>query len=100
MFSGPNAPVGHGSLTAGLGWTADYIAKWILKIAEEDIKWVDVKEDVTQEFNAYGDQIMQTLIWSSPCKSWYKNSNDDDDMGNGRIKQEFQSGADLTWFMD
>lgn len=142
MFSGPNAPVGHGSLTASLGWTADYIAKWILKIAEEDIKWVDVKEDVTQEFNAYGDQIMQTLIWSSPCKSWYKNSNDDDDndaegrvtalwagsglgfremvsslrpedfviryqspnrfrfMGNGRIKQEFQSGADLTWFMD
>lgn len=142
MFSGPNAPVGHGSLMAGLGWTADYIAKWIVKIAEEDIKWVDVKEDVTQEFNAYGDQIMQTLIWSSPCKSWYKNSNNDDDnnaegrvtalwagsglgfremvsslrpedfviryqsanrfrfMGNGRVKQEFQPGTDLTWFMD
>ncbi|KAI7972819.1 hypothetical protein EIK77_003965 [Talaromyces pinophilus] len=144
MFTGPNAPVGHGALMAGLGWTAEYIAKWIVKLAEEDIKWVEVKEDATQEFNAYADQIMQTLVWSSPCKSWYKNSNNDDDnhnnaegrvtalwagsglgfremvsslrpedfviryhssnrfrfMGNGRVKQEFQPGADLAWFMD
>lgn len=145
MFTGPNAPVGHGSLMAGLGWAADYIAKWIVKLAEEDIKWVDVKEDATQEFNAYADRIMQTLVWSSPCKSWYKNSNNDNNdenhnaegrvtalwagsglgfremvsslrpedfviryqssnrfrfMGNGRVKQEFQPGVDLAWFMD
>lgn len=72
MFSGPNAPVGHGSLMAGLAWSADYMCQWIRKIAEEDIKWVDVKEDVVDEFDAYADEIMQTLVWSGGCQSWYK----------------------------
>lgn len=68
-FSGPNAPVGHGSLMAGLGWSADYICQWIKKIAEEDIKCVDVKRDVLEEFNTYSDEIMQRLAWSGECQS-------------------------------
>jgi hypothetical protein len=72
-FSGPNSPTGHGSLMAGLGWSADYICQWMRKIAEEDIKSIDVKQDVQDEFNAYSDEIMQTLAWSGGCQSWYKN---------------------------
>ena len=68
-FSGPNAPVGHGSLMAGLGWSADYICKWVRKVAQEDIKCVDVKQDALDEFNAYCDEIMQTLAWSGGCHS-------------------------------
>jgi len=37
MFSGPNAPVGHGSLMAGLGWSADWMCLWMRKMVEEDI---------------------------------------------------------------
>ncbi|KAK5109671.1 hypothetical protein LTR62_006793 [Meristemomyces frigidus] len=59
MFSGPNAPVGHGSLMAGLGWSADYICQWAIKMAEEDILWVEPKGEVVEEFNAYADEIMQ-----------------------------------------
>ena len=70
MFSGPNAPVGHGSLMAGLGLSADFMSKWIRKIAEEDIKWIDVRPEVVEEMNAYGDEIMQTLVWSGGCQSW------------------------------
>ncbi|CAK1354968.1 putative sterigmatocystin biosynthesis monooxygenase stcW [Cercospora beticola] len=72
-FSGPNAPVGHGSLMAGLGWSADYMCQWVLKILQEDIKFIDVKQEVQDEFNTYGDEIMQTLVWSGGCQSWYKN---------------------------
>lgn len=68
-FSGPNAPVGHGSLMAGIGWSADYICQWIRKIAEEDIKSVQVQADAVEEFNAYSDEIMQTLAWSGGCHS-------------------------------
>lgn len=68
-FSGPNAPVGHGSLMAGLGWSADYMCQWIQKIAEEDIKCVDVKGEVSEEFNTYSDEIMQRLAWSGGCQS-------------------------------
>lgn len=76
-FSGPNAPVGHGSLMAGLSWSADYICQWIKKIADEDIKSVDVKQEVLEEFNTYSDEIMQTLAWSGGCHSWYKNHRKD-----------------------
>ena len=72
VFSGPNAPVGHGSLMAGLGWCADWMCQWIRKMAEEDIKWLDPKPEVVDELNAYGDEIMQTLVWSGGCQSWYK----------------------------
>ena len=55
---------------AGLGLSADFMSKWIRKIAEEDIKWVDVRPEVVEEMNAYGDEIMQTLVWSGGCQSW------------------------------
>ena len=34
----------------------------------------DVKQDVQDEWNTYGDQILKQTVWSSGCKSWYKNS--------------------------
>ena len=58
---------------AGLGRSADYMTQWILKIAQEDIKFVDVKPEVVAELNAYADEVMQTLVWSGGCQSWYKN---------------------------
>lgn len=72
MFSGPNAPVGHGSFVASLGWAADWMCQWILKIAEEDIKWVAPKQEAVDEYNTYADEIMQGLVWSGGCQSWYK----------------------------
>lgn len=38
IFNGPNACAGHGSLLAVMDWTADYVCKWLDKIASEDIK--------------------------------------------------------------
>ena len=58
---------------AGLGLSAEYMTKWIRKIAEEDIRFIDVRPEVIAEFNAYADEIMQTLVWSGGCQSWYKN---------------------------
>lgn len=40
MFAGPNCPIGHGSVPQMLAWSADYMLKWIKKIAREDIKSV------------------------------------------------------------
>jgi cation diffusion facilitator CzcD-associated flavoprotein CzcO len=73
MFAGPNAPVGHGSLMAGLGWSADWMCQWLRKIAAEDIKYIVPKQTAVDEFNAYANEIMQTLVWSGGCQSWYKN---------------------------
>ena len=58
---------------AGLGLSAEYITSWAVKMAQEDIRFIDVKPEVLAEFNAYADEIMQTLVWSGGCQSWYKN---------------------------
>ncbi len=39
IFNGPAGPVGHGSLTSAIDWTADYIIKWLVKMTKEDIKY-------------------------------------------------------------
>lgn len=74
MFSGPNAPVGHGSLMAGLSWGSEWMCQWLRKISAEDIKYVVPKQEAVDEFNAYADEIIQTLVWSGGCQSWYKNN--------------------------
>lgn len=38
MFGGPNSPVGHGSLMGQLQWSAEWMCKWVRKMATEDIK--------------------------------------------------------------
>lgn len=88
FFSGPNAPVGHGSLMAALSWTAQYIALWLRKIATEDIRYVVPSLAAAEEFNAYGDEIMERLVWSGGCRSWYKNNRVE-----GRVTAVWQGSA-------
>ncbi|OAP61569.1 hypothetical protein AYL99_03772 [Fonsecaea erecta] len=73
IFTGPNATVGHGTLVTSLTWTAEYIVKWLHKIAGEDIHSAAPRQDATDEFVTYGDEIHATLTWTGACKSWYKN---------------------------
>lgn len=40
QFCGSGSPTGHGSLTSQLQWSADWMCQWIIKMAEEDIKYV------------------------------------------------------------
>ncbi len=72
MFTGPNATVGHGTLITSMTWTAEYIVRWLRKIAGEDVKSVAPRQDATDEFVRYGDRIHDTLTWSAGCRSWYK----------------------------
>jgi hypothetical protein len=88
IFTGPNAVVGHGSLMEGLSWAADYMIKWFKKIATEDIESVAPKQEVVDEFVAYGDQIQKTLTWTGGCRSWYKKNRVD-----GRVTATFAGSA-------
>ncbi|KIW90655.1 uncharacterized protein Z519_08438 [Cladophialophora bantiana CBS 173.52] len=72
IFTGPNATVGHGTLITSMTWTAEYIIKWLHKIAGEDIKSAAPRQEATDEFVTYGDEIHNTLTWTGACKSWYK----------------------------
>ena len=73
IFTGPNATVGHGTLLTSMTWTADYIIRWLTKMSSEDIKSVAPRQDATDEFVRYGDEIHKGLTWTGGCRSWYKN---------------------------
>ncbi|KAF1944551.1 hypothetical protein EJ02DRAFT_442585 [Clathrospora elynae] len=88
MFSGPNRPTGHGSLMAALSWMAQYIGQWVTKISTEDIKFVSHLPKATEEFNTYGDEVMERLGWSGGCRSWYKSNRVD-----GRVTAVWQGSA-------
>jgi len=73
IYNGPGGPVGHGSLSAAIDWEANYMLKWIDKMAKEGIKSFDVKREIQDEWNIYGDEILKRTVWNSGCSSWYKN---------------------------
>ncbi|CAG8063401.1 unnamed protein product [Penicillium nalgiovense] len=88
IFTGPNAVVGHGSLIEALGWTADYMIKWMEKIASEDISSIEPKQSAVDNFIAYGDRVHETLTWTGGCRSWYKKNR-----VNGRVTATFPGSA-------
>lgn len=90
MFLGPNAVIAHGSLLEAINWTADYLLKWIRKIATENIKSVVPRSGAVDELIRYGDRIHKTLIWSGGCSSWFKRNTVD-----GRVTAAFAGSAIL-----
>ena len=91
-FTGPNATVGHGSLLESLGWSAEWMIRWIRKMTAEDIASVSPKQEVVDEFVRYGDQIHKTLTWTGGCRSWYKANR-----VNGRVTATFAGSAILYY---
>lgn len=61
QFTGPNSPLGHGSLFGALEASANYTLKRCSKMASEGIKSVTVKPDVLREFNDYSQAFLQQL---------------------------------------
>lgn len=45
----------------------------MLSIVLTHNRFIDPKPEVVEEFNTYADEIMQTLVWTGGCRSWYKN---------------------------
>ena len=74
---GPNALAGHGSLWEGMNWNGDYVVKWIRKMAEEHIKSFVPNTAVVDQHVRYSDEIHKSLVWTAPCKSWYKQGTTD-----------------------
>jgi cation diffusion facilitator CzcD-associated flavoprotein CzcO len=72
VFTGPNFPVGHGSLLACMEWSADYILRWAKKIQEEDLHSIDVTKSAVKDYNTYTQEFLKRTVWSGDCQSWYK----------------------------
>jgi cation diffusion facilitator CzcD-associated flavoprotein CzcO len=69
---GPNFTIANGSVLSSFGFTADYVLRWVRKIATEDIKSVTPCDDAVQAYNIYIQEVLRRTAWNEDCRSWYR----------------------------
>ncbi len=68
---GPNSGPGHNSALVYMESQLEYALKGIRKIVGEDLKVLDVKENVQRRYNKGIQKRLAKTNWNSGCKSWY-----------------------------
>lgn len=66
---GPNTGLGHSSMILIIEAQIDYILKAINFAGR---RAMDVKQEAETHYNAAIAKDLETMVWSSGCKSWYK----------------------------
>ena len=73
ILMGPNTGPGHTSVLVYTEHQIQYALQAIRMMIAEDVKSVDVRREVMDEYNAHLQQRMKRTAWNSGCKSWYLN---------------------------
>ncbi|MFQ5472146.1 MAG: flavin-containing monooxygenase, partial [Dehalococcoidia bacterium] len=71
ILMGPNTGPGHTSVLVYTEAQIGYALQAIEKIIQEDLRYVDVKQEVQDRYNARIQGRMKHMVWSSGCNSWY-----------------------------
>lgn len=73
LLYGPNTNLGHNSIILMIESQVNYILSCINLILENQLKYLDVKNDIQSEYNQKLQTQLDKTVWSSNCRSWYKN---------------------------
>ena len=71
VLMGPNTGPGHTSVLVYTETQIHYALQAIRKLKDEGIRYVDVRQDVQDRYNAGLQKRMKHMSWSSGCNSWY-----------------------------
>ena len=69
-MSGPNFPVGNGSLIPCLEMSIKYAYQVVKKMQSEGIKSLSPRQEAVDDFQEYKDSVMEEMVWSGSCVSW------------------------------
>lgn len=86
-FIGPSWPVENGSVMGPLGVVGEYAIKVIKKMQNEFIRSFAPKQDITDAFNAHTQEFIKQTVWSTNCRSWYRNNE------TGRVNAVFPGSS-------
>ncbi|CAK7217886.1 hypothetical protein SCUCBS95973_003299 [Sporothrix curviconia] len=73
MTSGPNSPSAHGTLIGCLETYIHYAFAAVDKLMTENVKKLAPQQAAVDDFQEHKDDIVKDLVWTSGCRSWYKN---------------------------
>jgi cation diffusion facilitator CzcD-associated flavoprotein CzcO len=72
ILYGPNTNLGHNSVVYMLESQTDYVLGAIGHVGVFGAGWVDVRQEVQEEFNAGVQQRLGETVWEAGCNSWYR----------------------------
>ncbi len=71
FMTGPNSGPGHNSLLVYIEGQLDYAVRGITTILDNDLRYLDVREDVQRRYNERIQRRLTKTTWMSGCRSWY-----------------------------
>ncbi len=71
FMTGPNSGPGHNSLLVYIEGQLDYAVRGITTILDDDLCWLDVREDAQRRHNERIQKRLTKTTWMSGCRSWY-----------------------------
>ncbi|OIN82125.1 4-hydroxyacetophenone monooxygenase [Mycobacterium malmoense] len=71
FMTGPNSGPGHNSLLVYIEGQLDYAVRGIATILDNDLRYLDVREDVQRRYNERIQRRLTKTTWMSGCRSWY-----------------------------
>jgi len=72
MIPGPNSGVGSGSLLVIFERQVDYMIKVLQKMQREQVKTIEVKKEICDDWSDYIDAYFEKTVYSEKCRTWYK----------------------------
>jgi hypothetical protein len=75
LLLGPNSGLGHNSIIVMIEAQVNYIAESLLYLQENNVRTLDVKQDVHDQFNQNIQSKLKNTVWQSGgCHSWYQDA--------------------------
>jgi cation diffusion facilitator CzcD-associated flavoprotein CzcO len=71
FMTGPNSGPGHNSLLVYIEGQLDYAVRAITTILGDNLRYLDVRDDVQRRHNARIQRRLTKTTWMSGCRSWY-----------------------------
>jgi cation diffusion facilitator CzcD-associated flavoprotein CzcO len=71
FMTGPNSGPGHNSLLVYIEGQLDYAVRGITTILDNDLRYLDVREETQRRYNERIQRRLTKTTWMSGCRSWY-----------------------------
>lgn len=90
MMYGPNTNLGHNSIIFMIECQARYIMDCLRQMRAGSLKYIDLRSDVADAFNAQLQEKLAGSVWAETDHSWYKTA-------DGKITNNW-SGPTITYW--
>ncbi|KKP02329.1 hypothetical protein THAR02_05579 [Trichoderma harzianum] len=100
MATRPNFPLANGSLVACLEQTLKYGFRAVKKVQTQGLGSVSPTREAVSDFQEHKDAIIEKMVWTSPCRSWYKNGKVDGKVWGpypGSVPHFFELMSETRW---